>query len=48
MSRKDDSVRKIHEEFAKFESTMEELNFLRSVAQDLRSFREMIKLKRYD
>jgi hypothetical protein len=48
MNRKDSSMQKIHEEFAKFESTMEELQFLRLVAQDLKSFREMIKLKRYD
>ena len=39
---------KIREEFAKFESTMEELQFLRLVAQDLKSFRQMIKLRRYD
>ena len=39
---------KIREEFVKFESTMEELHFLKCVAQDLRSFRRMIKLKRYD
>jgi hypothetical protein len=48
MRRSDGSVQKIHEEFTKFESTMEELQFLRLVAQDLRSFREMIKLRRYD
>jgi len=41
-------MQKIREEFAKFERTMEELNFLRLVAQDLRSFREMIKVKKYD
>jgi hypothetical protein len=48
MSVRDGSVRKIREEFAKFESTMEELHFLRLVAQDLRSFRGMIKVKKYD
>jgi hypothetical protein len=41
-------VKKIREEFARFESTMEELHFLRQVAQDLKNFREMIKLKKYD
>ncbi len=41
-------LQKIREEFAKFERTMEELHFLRQVAQDLKSFREMIKLKKYD
>jgi hypothetical protein len=48
MSVKDGSIQKIREEFAKFERTMEELHFLRLVAQDLRSFREMIKVKKYD
>jgi len=48
MSRKSDSLQKIHEEFAKFEKAMEELNLLRQVAQDLRNFREMMKLKKYD
>jgi len=41
-------VKKIREEFAKFERTMEELHFLKQVANDLKSFREMIKLKKYD
>jgi hypothetical protein len=41
-------LQKIHEEFAKFESTMEELHLLRCVAADLKSYRKMIKLKRYD
>jgi len=41
-------VKKIREEFAKFERTMEEIRFLKQVAQDLKNFREMIKLKKYD
>lgn len=41
-------VQKVREEFAKFEKTMEELYFLKRVAQDLRSFREMVKLRKYD
>jgi hypothetical protein len=45
---KDSSVQKIQEEFAKFEKTMEELHHLRQVAQDLKNFREMIKVKKYD
>jgi len=48
MSRADRSVQKIYEEFAKFEKTMEELRLLRCVAEDLRNYRKMIKLKRYD
>jgi hypothetical protein len=48
MSRGNQSLQKIYEEFAKFERTMEELHLLKSVAEDLKSYRRMIKLKRYD
>jgi hypothetical protein len=48
MSRSERSVQKIWEEFAKFEKTMEELHMLKIVAEDLKNFRKMIKLKRYD
>jgi hypothetical protein len=41
-------IQRIYEEFVKFERTMEELRFLKLVAQDLRSFKKMIKLKKYD
>ncbi len=41
-------VKRIQEELTKFEDTMEELRALRSVADELRSFRKMIRLKRYD
>ncbi|MEM3054406.1 MAG: hypothetical protein QXM52_01690 [Candidatus Bathyarchaeia archaeon] len=41
-------LERLHEEFAKFERTMEELHFLKLVAQDLRSFRKMIRLRKYD
>ena len=41
-------MQKIYEEFAKFEKTMEELRLLRSVAEDLKNYRKMIRLKRYD
>jgi hypothetical protein len=40
--------RKVHEEMAKFEKTMEELHLLKSVSQDLKKYRKMIRLKRYD
>jgi hypothetical protein len=40
--------RKVHEEMAKFEKTMEELHLLKSVSQDLKNYRRMIRLKRYD
>jgi len=48
MSENERYVQKIREEFAKFERTMEELHLLKQIAQDLKSFREMIKLKKYD
>jgi len=41
-------LRRIQQEFAKFEQTMVELRTLRQIAQDLKSFREMIQLKKYD
>jgi len=41
-------IKKIHEEFVKFERTVEELHLLRCVAEDLKCFRRMIRLKRYD
>jgi hypothetical protein len=41
-------VQKIHEEFINFRRTMEELRLLKRVAADLRSYKKMIKLKRYD
>jgi hypothetical protein len=41
-------IKKIRREFAKFERTMEELHFLKQVSQDLKSFKEMMKLKKYD
>jgi len=41
-------VEKIHEEFINFSKTMEELYMLKRVASDLRSYRKMIKLKKYD
>ncbi|MCK5628873.1 hypothetical protein KAI12_05340 [Candidatus Bathyarchaeota archaeon] len=39
---------KIREEISKFEKTMEELYLLRNVADNLRTYRRMIKLKKYD
>jgi hypothetical protein len=39
---------KLHEEFAKFETTMQELSTLRMIADDLKSYKRMIGLKRYD
>ncbi|MCW3993547.1 MAG: hypothetical protein NWE85_03145 [Candidatus Bathyarchaeota archaeon] len=48
MSENRTTLQKLREEFLKFQRTMEELYFLKLVAEDLKSFRRMIKLKRYD
>ena len=40
--------REVHEEMTKFEKTMEELRLLKRVSKDLKSYRKMIKLKKYD
>jgi hypothetical protein len=48
MSKEKVPHRKIHEEMAKFEKTMEELYLLKCVSQDLKNYRKMIRLKRYD
>jgi len=48
MSENRKTLQKLREEFLKFERTMEELHFLKLIAEDLKSFRKMIKLKRYD
>ena len=41
-------IQKLNEEFAKLESTMQELHLLRCVDNDLKNYGRMIKLKRYD
>jgi hypothetical protein len=41
-------VQKIHEEIISFHNTMEELYMLKKVAAELRNYRKMIKLKKYD
>jgi len=48
MGENDRALQKIREEFAKFETAMEELHSLKLIARDLRNFREMAKLKKYD
>jgi hypothetical protein len=42
------ALQKIREEFRRFERAMEELHSLKLIARDLRNFREMAKLKKYD
>ena len=48
MKRNETSVQRLQEEFAKFQSNMQEMHLLRHVANDLKNYRRMIKLKRYD
>lgn len=48
MKEKNVTLEKLHEEFTDFQKTMEELYLLKSVAADLKSYRRMIHLKRYD
>jgi hypothetical protein len=48
MSKEQAPHRKVHEEMAKFEKTMEELRLLKSVSQDQKNYRKMIRVKRYD
>jgi heme oxygenase len=48
MDQSNAAVQKIHEEFTSFHNTMEELYMLKQVAADLRNYRKMIKLKKYD
>ncbi len=48
MTKKSPFLQRIDEETDKFQRTMEELHLLRNVAEDLRNFRKMIKLKRWD
>jgi hypothetical protein len=42
------TLQKISEEFINFRKTMEELYMLKRVASDLKSYRRMIKVKKYD
>lgn len=48
MSENSDTLQKLREELLIFERTMEELHLLKLIAEDLKSFRKMIKLRRYD
>jgi hypothetical protein len=40
--------RKVHDEITKFEKAMEELHLLKNVSKDLKNYRKMIKIKKYD
>jgi hypothetical protein len=41
-------AKQLHEELTKFEMTMQELRLLKLVATDLKNYRRMINLKKYD
>ncbi|MEM2319588.1 MAG: hypothetical protein QXW82_01145 [Candidatus Bathyarchaeia archaeon] len=41
-------LERLSEEFLRFERTVEELRFLKLVASDLKSFRKMIRIRKYD
>jgi hypothetical protein len=41
-------VKELREELTKFEMTMQELRLLKLVATDLKNYRRMISLKKYD
>jgi hypothetical protein len=38
----------VNKEMTKFKKTMEELHLLKSISKDLKNYRKMIKLKKYD
>jgi len=42
------TIQKINDEFVNFRKTMEELYMLKRVASDLKNYRRMIRLKKYD
>ncbi|MBS7621783.1 hypothetical protein KEJ32_06715 [Candidatus Bathyarchaeota archaeon] len=42
------ALERLYEEFVRFEGAMEELRFLKMVAQDLKSFRKMLRFRKYD
>jgi hypothetical protein len=48
MSRNNEALEKLQHEFKRFQKEMEELRYLKLVAEDLKSLRRMITLKRYD
>jgi hypothetical protein len=48
VKRNDDVLQKLHAELRDFQKTMEELYLLKRAAADLRSYKKMIHLKRYD
>jgi butyrate kinase len=43
-----DTVRRFNGEMAKFKKALEEINMLKSVSEDLKSYRRMVKIKQFD
>ena len=48
MEGKQKIAKELREELTKFEMTMQELRLLKLVATDLKNYRRMINLKKYD
>jgi hypothetical protein len=44
----DDTVYRFNDELTKFKKTMDEVNLLKGISEELKNFRKMIKLKKYD
>ena len=48
MTQKPTLCRKVHEELAKFEKQMDELQLMKTISKDLKNYRKMIKIKQND
>jgi len=48
MAKQNINQKQISKEITKFEETMQELYLLKNISKDLKNFRRMIKLKKYD
>jgi uncharacterized protein (UPF0335 family) len=42
------TIHRLNDEMAKIKRTMDEISMLRGISQDLKSYRKMIKLRKYD
>jgi hypothetical protein len=48
MAKQENLHQEVKEEMNKFKKTMQELHLLKNVSKDLKNYRKMIKLKKYD
>jgi len=48
MAKQETLHQEVNEEMNKFKKTMQELHLLKNVSKDLKNYRKMIKLKKYD